>query len=846
MIRIIFILSILINFIFANVNLLSNTQRTTLLDFINSNASFIKLDNGLIVRNNNYVNLDDSNLSFVDELKLSNPYLNLLIEEIGFMSSLNRLYFHEANLNNNKIPSSFYMLNINYSSKDNGAIYSRNSNESVNEFFTRLQWSRDNIEPSIDATLVDTFVKKYEVVKVDIEAKDDDGFLRNYSCDFGDNYVYPPLNASILEDNITNRVQHIYYNDGIYDINCSVRDDNNATVEEILKVYVSNTPIKSYSLYPKKENSIFKVNQDIYFEILFEDSEDFTYSWDFGDDIGSDITEKNPTYKFSDIGTYKVTCEISDSDGEIIHGFLTLIIQISDSYKDIIYGEDGLVKDIFETTEHWKERVAEFSEDIELNLVIDDYDPDTQIMNFSYDLSEYYIDDKHTENKVIPIQESKYIYEYLLDEDNVTKAKATLKAKIESNTIRLYADNFFFKGTSKECEYFTNSDLTILIDEFKKAKYENIDSHKTILNKFNLQNKNFCFELEFVDYDTEDKRLYSELILTDLNLSNQPVVIDIGSIDRGANIEHFKNAMLMETSFNIIYDEEEYRVILDENLSTIHPSIFYDDFHFIDKNISANYLNDLKNILRRGDIEYESYSKWNDRVNSFERDIILDIEQYGFNYDTVNKKLELSLNLIYLKKGIKYYELSVSNQIEARDIYDGAKAIIKLKSFLEAGLINFKIDEVKFRLNTKEYIAKDIENLTQEAKSIYLNIKKGWNLLSVPIKDNIDNLSIFGNFKAIWQYKDRNWTNPLSIDYGEGFWLNSENENNVYFYGIEYTPELNFNKNGWHISGTGQDLNVDEITNATIWVFRDEKWLSKENNTLNIIKRGEGFWIKTP
>ncbi len=844
--KLLFILFILLNFVFADISLLSTTQKANLLSFINANATYIKLSNGVLIRDSNTtINLDEVNLTIVNELNITTTSITTLIDELGYMGFINKLYFDKTTLTNRTIPSTFYMLDANYTKTYDGNLTQRNTNETINEFFARSGWNRINNSPVIiEANISKTFIQRNETINVQMKAGDSDGYLRNYKCDFNDGYVLPNdyYVNNILEKNTTKSISHSFYYDGTFDINCSVKDDNGAITFKIFKVYVSNTPIKAYSLNPKIQKTNFSTNQSIYFDLTYENNTSFTYLWNFGD--GTTKTERNPIHKFVSAGNYYITCQITNSsNGNISHGGLTISVSDLNAYEEII----NLNKEVFETTAEWQSRIEKFSKDIEIDVVLSEYNSDTKTITFLYDLSSYYIDDANSKSQPLAIEESKYLYEKILNENNITKATVTLKAKIESNTIKLYPDKFFFNGTSKDCNYFTNTELNVFIDEFKKARFESIISHKNILREFNADNKRFCFKLDFIAYNPEDKRLYADLNLGEVNLSNQKIMVDIESKDRGKNIEHFKDSMKLELPFNVIYGEnDEYRVVLEENLSIIHPSMSYTKFYFVETNLTSEYLNSLKSILRRGEVDYEDFSNWDERVKNFERVIVIEPKRDEFNYSSNSKKLKFILDLTYLNKGFKIYEIPINSQLEAREVFDNSKAILKLKSYLDGGLIKFEIKDVKFRYNTREYFATELNETIEIPEYFDLNLSKGWNLSANPIKDKINDLSIFGDYQSIWMFNEANltWFNPSSIEYEKGFWINLNEDKQVNFYGLTYSPVLALKSKGWHLIGTGKDIDINSINQSQIWLYRDEKWLNKSN--LTIIKKGEGFWVKNP
>jgi hypothetical protein len=176
-------------------------------------------------------------------------------------------------------------------------------------------------------------------------------------------------------------------------------------------------------------------------------------------------------------------------------------------------------------------------------------------------------------------------------------------------------------------------------------------------------------------------------------------------------------------------------------------------------------------------------------------------------------------------------------------------------------------------------------NDTQNIPTIYTQqINQGWSLVSIPVDTNLSQDEIkskFANSKVIWTYKDNNWsalgvessTQTLlqnsniptitTLHANDGFWVYTTNS----AYDINYTDtttDLTIEPSAytWRLFGTTKDINSSGILQndfiKSIWVYKNDQWLAKSNDTLtqslydenNIskietIKKGEGFWIKS-
>lgn len=180
-------------------------------------------------------------------------------------------------------------------------------------------------------------------------------------------------------------------------------------------------------------------------------------------------------------------------------------------------------------------------------------------------------------------------------------------------------------------------------------------------------------------------------------------------------------------------------------------------------------------------------------------------------------------------------------------------------------------------------VVKEINiNVTQGTTS-YLSLNTGWNLVSLPVDNNITNLSeVFTKSSTLWKYNSLGWEafggtqsmkNSLKeagiIELTElskniGFWANNYGSSTVALkgdsYNILYDEVLTQAASGWHLLGTGKDITVNELLKSnpnlnTVWVY-DNGWKayspldgmtksleSAGIDILQTINKGKGFWI---
>ncbi len=126
------------------------------------------------------------------------------------------------------------------------------------------------------------------------------------------------------------------------------------------------------------------------------------------------------------------------------------------------------------------------------------------------------------------------------------------------------------------------------------------------------------------------------------------------------------------------------------------------------------------------------------------------------------------------------------------------------------------------------------------------NIKEGWNLLSLPTKEIISNMSIFGDYEEILIYDNKEWIkNPNQIKPMQGFWINSNENISLAFYGEGYNIDINSLSIGWSLVGGNinfENLKFSEI--KSILLFKNDKWTTVDSfKNIDLIKKSDGFWI---
>ncbi len=157
-----------------------------------------------------------------------------------------------------------------------------------------------NIAPTADFSWSLTNSTTDDIIQFTDISTDSDGFIVSWFWDFDDG------NTS-TEQHPT----HQYAEGNTYNVTLNVTDDDGITDEISQQIIVNVIPIASFSYTPSNPYT-----SDI---ISFTDQSIDTYGpitswlWDFGDEFNS--TEQNPTYQYSDNGTYTVTLNVTDEYG---------------------------------------------------------------------------------------------------------------------------------------------------------------------------------------------------------------------------------------------------------------------------------------------------------------------------------------------------------------------------------------------------------------------------------------------------------------------------------------------------------------------------------------------------
>ena len=158
-----------------------------------------------------------------------------------------------------------------------------------------------NLPPIANFTYSPQNATSYTLVSFEALASDSDGYIVNYTWQFGDGSIAYGRNVS-----------HTYSKYGLYNVNLTVKDNLNATASYVKTIKIANRPPSAdFEFYPASPTT----GEEITFTDLSSDTDGkiVEWHWEFGD--GTASIEKNATHAYAKPGTYTVKLTVKDDGG---------------------------------------------------------------------------------------------------------------------------------------------------------------------------------------------------------------------------------------------------------------------------------------------------------------------------------------------------------------------------------------------------------------------------------------------------------------------------------------------------------------------------------------------------
>ncbi len=142
---------------------------------------------------------------------------------------------------------------------------------------------------------------------------DIDGYIANYTWDFGDGWTAYGMEA-----------KHVYADDGNYTVNLTIIDDDGAIAYITKEITVANVPpVADFTWEPTQPTDLDEVKfSDKSYDL---DGYIANYTWDFGD--GNISHEKNPTHKYENNGLYLIRLRVIDDDGSEVEISKSILVK---------------------------------------------------------------------------------------------------------------------------------------------------------------------------------------------------------------------------------------------------------------------------------------------------------------------------------------------------------------------------------------------------------------------------------------------------------------------------------------------------------------------------------------
>ena len=183
----------------------------------------------------------------------------------------------------------------------------------------------NNVAPVITSFTGDSEIDEGDTASFGVVASDSGEDTLTYAWDFGDG------SETVFGENI----EHLFVDNGLYDVSVTVTDDDGASITQSLSITVNNvTPvIDPWQDQTSNEGEIISFNASFSDPGILDSHK---VEWDFGDGsetvtetiAPSELTDYNleQTHTYTDDGIYTVTLTITDNDGGVATNTMTVTV----------------------------------------------------------------------------------------------------------------------------------------------------------------------------------------------------------------------------------------------------------------------------------------------------------------------------------------------------------------------------------------------------------------------------------------------------------------------------------------------------------------------------------------
>ena len=363
--------------------------------------------------------------------------------------------------------------------------------------------------------------------------------------------------------------------------------------------------------------------------------------------------------------------------------------------------------------------------------------------------------------------------------------------------------------------------------------------------------------------------------------------------------------ILQENSYYVSVWKESEQGIPEADYLNGFDVVFWSSGNYWDAAIDSDdeevIRNITTNIIFEGeDISFDHIDNENFSAETLgilhERDMILSVDNYFVNLNNAGAITTLSTLELDSSSGPYPDAVRPSGNSVSAAIWNNtnSSAIVAYEDNCTKRLfIAFTLDSINDQAKKEKFIIDAVNWAGPEITTYSLELKTGWNLISIPqqyLTDDVDTLlaSIEGNYTSIWAWNASSdkaykwitylpdmpsWMNKLQkIDHTEGLWIYMENDDILTISGKEpknkeitlqgiQEQTLNY---GWNlVSYTSAEELAPSVALSSIkdkievvfgfdstkpegpqWKLYDPSAISDIVQTLKTMKQGEGYWIK--